>query len=246
MTHPLGRTLEHDPRSWDFQHPRGELVRKNVFHALNAPHLDQGRVGSCEGNTAAEWLNCAKALKNRRAYNAKIADPRYSDYLKERDAVRLYSAATNLDNDQIPGHYPPSDTGTSGVGIAKALQNAGAITRYNWTFTWASFLAALQLQPVMLGTNWYDSMFEVTSTGYVVTPKRSKANPVQPVGGHAYLAHVLDFKNERIGCTQHWVNDDGTPWGVKIGGYWGFWLDFLDAEQLLINEQGDSLVPVLM
>ena len=243
--HLLGRTLEHDPASWNYAHTQGLVVKRNVYHTLNAPHLNQKRIGSCEGNTAAEFLNCAKALKNRQAYNDhdNLLGIQRSLYLDEADAVRLYSAATHLDNDGIPGVYPPTDTGTSGVGIAKALQQAGALSRYNWTFTWGAFLAALQAQPVMLGTNWYESMFEVTSKGYVVPPK---SKLVDPDGGHAYLAHVLDWTHFRVGCTNHWVNDDETPWGPKIGGYHGFWIDFLDLQRLLIHEQGDSLVPVLM
>lgn len=243
--HLLGRTLEHDPASWNYRHPARKLTKRNVFHTLNGPHLNQMDVGSCEGNTAAEWLNCAKALKNRQAFNTKDGLPstHRSLYLNEDDAVRLYSSATRLDDDGIPGHYPPSDTGTSGVGIAKALQQAGGLAQYNWTFSWETFLAALETQPVMLGTNWYDSMFNIDTYGYVVSPKPG----AQPSGGHAYLAFVLDYTHTRVGCTNHWVNNDGTPWGKRIGGHDGcFWLSFPAAERLLINEQGDSLVPVLM
>lgn len=239
--HLLGRTLEHDPASRNYEHPVRRLTRpRNVTHTLNAPTMDQGQVGSCEGNTAAEFLNCAKAVRNRIAYN-KADDSRFDgrSYLDQIDAVDLYSVATLLDNDHIPGIYPPTDTGTSGVGIAKAVRNAGGLERYEWTFTWEAFLATLQRQPVMLGTHWYQSMFETDSKGYVVPPRPGD----QPVGGHAYLGFKFDWINQRAGCTNHWTED----WGIRIAGHGGrFWISFDLLEQLLIHEQGDSLVPVLL
>lgn len=238
--HLLGRTLEHDPLSRNFEHPVRRLTQyRNVTHTLNAPTLDQGNVGSCEGNTAVEFVNCAKMLTNRRAFWAHRRareSATKSSYLTERDAVRLYSDATTRDDDGIPGEYPPEDTGTSGVGIAKAMQAAGALERYNWTFTWEAFLATLGSQPIMLGTNWTNDMFEPDSRGYV--------HPTGDIaGGHAYLAFKLDWTNQRIGCTNHWTDQ----WGIPIAGHGGrFWISFDDLEELLIHQQGDSLVPVLM
>lgn len=241
--HLLGRNLERDERSRAFKHSVEKIVRKrNVVHTLSMPHLDQGNIGSCEGNTAMEFLGTAKALRNRRAYWAtKIGSRGKTSYPTEREAVEAYGLATTLDNDQIPGRYPPSDTGTSGLGIAKAMQQLGAIRNYNWTFTFEAFLATLQTRPIMLGTNWYQSMFEVTDAGFV------HVQGSNAVGGHAYLAYAVDFTHERVGCTNHWRNEDGTLWGVKIGEHNGsFWICFNDLERILIKEQGDSLVPVLM
>lgn len=233
-THLLGRTVEHDPASRNFEHPARRVTRKrNVVHTLNAPTLDQGDVGSCEGNTGVEWLNTSAAIANRRAF--WTARGRHTNtYLGEPEAVELYSAATRLDDDGIATQYPPVDGGTSGVGIAKAMQAAGAITGYDWTFSFEAYLAALQERAVMLGTNWYDSMFDPNASG-VVTIGRGD---LYPVGGHAYLSIALDWTHERIGCQNHWKD-----WGTRIGGRPGrFWLPFTVAERLLA-EQGDSLLP---
>ncbi len=241
--HLLGRTVEHDPRNWDHQHPRKIIAKRNVIHTLGAPCLDQDDVGSCEGNTAAEFLNSAKAINNRRRFWHNLApksggSSRDKAYLSETHAVGLYSKATTLDNDEIPGVYPPTDTGTSGVGIAKAMKAFGGITQYNWTFSFDAFLAALQTQPVMLGTNWYQDMFDPDAKGYVQPAMRDQ----DPAGGHAYLALALDWRNERVGCQNHWADS----WGVKIGGKPGrFWVKF-PVMQRLLAERGDSLVPVLM
>lgn len=236
---PLGRTLEHDPLSKRYVHPYRATPPRSVTHALNAPPLNQGQLGSCEGNSGAELLNTARALRNRRAFNKHIGISSTA-FLDEVDAVQLYSKATTLDggSDGIAGQYPPTDTGTSGLGIAKALQFYGAVAQYNWTFTWTAFLTALTQQPVMLGTNWYESMFNTTDHGYVVAPRPRD----EPVGGHAYLAFAVNFATESVGCTNHW----GTDWGTTIGGYKGsFWIPFTTLQRLLIREQGDSLVPVL-
>jgi hypothetical protein len=241
--HPLGRNKEHDPASRAYQVAHKLLVKHNVTH-LVGPHLDQADLGSCEGNTANEWLNWNKALPNRIRFNNTIRRPGSSRLrTTEEQAVLLYGKATHLDNDQIPGYYPPTDTGTSAVGVAKAMQFYAAIDGYDWTFDFESFLGQLQKTPVMLGTNWYAGMFEINAQGFVA-PSPSDQDPD---GGHAYLAHALDYAHERVGCTNHWVNDDGTPWGVRIGNHDGsFWIKMGMLEQLLIHEQGESMVPRLL
>lgn len=248
--HLLGRTLEHDPASRGYEHHIRRITKpRNKTHLLAGPHLNQADLGSCEGNTSAEFLNCGMALKNRKLFNDR--NPRSGQasvfagnkFLTEDQAVDLYSKATTLDNDEIPGHYPPTDTGTSGNGIAKAMRAMGGLQTYNWTFTWDAFLATLQTQPIMLGLNWYTDMFDTDSKGRV-----HRGGKVE--GGHAILAFSVQFTGShaaQVGCTNHWVNDDGSIWGVKIGKHEGcFWISFADLEQLLIHEQGDSLVPVLM
>lgn len=245
--HLLGRNLEHDPRSRNFRATVRPAILHPVTHSIRSPHLDQADIGSCEGDTGAEWLNCTKAIRNRIAFwNAKMVGAKsIRRYLGEGDALALYSKATQLDNDDIPGTYPPEDTGTSGVGIAKAMVAMGAIERYTWTFTMSDFLGVLQRQPVMIGINWYDSMFEHDRGGFVIEPKSS----ADPVGGHAVLAFSMRnlYSDEaKIGFTNHWVNDDGTPWGVRIGETDGaFWMRAKFFQELLIHQKGDSLVPVI-
>lgn len=246
--HLLGRNREHDPRSWNYRVTAPTVVTfPGVIHTLAAPPLDQGDIGSCEGNTAAEFLNCGKAIRNRQAFWVGRGAPptkgfNTRKYLAEINAVTLYEAATRLDNDDIPGTYPPIDTGTSGVGVAKAMKQYGAIDEYGWTFTFKDFMSVLQLQPVMLGTNWYESMMEVTNRGFVVGPGVG----AEPAGGHAFLAFAYSSRRDAVGCTNHWTNDDGTPWGIQIGQHRGcFWITTEFLEQLLIREQGESLVPKL-
>lgn len=231
--HLLGRTVEHDPHNWAYRSAvRRVQARRNIIHDCRAPILDQGELGSCGGNTAVEWLNCGVALGNRmqtKLNGIVRRHPKY--YLTEPDAVEMYSAATQLDDDGIPGKYPPSDTGTSAVGLGKAMVLFDSITVYNWTFTFESFLANLQQQPIMVGTNWYESMFDPNASGYVVPLG------TDPAGGHEYLARGVSFTQQYILCRNHWTKD----WGVKGE----FKISFGNMNRLL-NEQGDSLVPGLI
>jgi hypothetical protein len=225
--HLLGRTLEHDPRSRNYAFARRTVAKPVNRLWASGPVLDQGEIGSCEGNTGAEWLNSALNAGNRAAFNAKLKRTK-GRYLAEPDAVSLYSVATHVDDDGIDTVYPPDDTGTSAVGIAKAMKAAGAITGYQWTFGWDHFLAAIDVGPVMLGTNWYSGMFDVNKQGYVEISG-------DLAGGHAYLGKGIDYKNERVRCRNHWTKQ----WGLAGE----FYLSFKTLQRLL-NEQGDVLIPV--
>ena len=190
----------------------------------------QGDLGSCVGNSAAEWLNCGVAVKNRRSGKAdKRRTP--TSYLKEDDAVEIYSTATQFD--EWPEQYPPSDTGTSGLGAAKALQHLGFITAYQHTFTFESFLATLQAQPVMVGFNWYSGFMETDRSGYI----RMGDKDTDPIGGHEVLARGVDYTHRRVQCRNHWTQ--------KWGRNGEFYIDF-DLMERLLKEDGDVLAPVVM
>lgn len=236
--HLLGRTVEHDPRNRDYPFPVRKIVKPvSRLWSCDAPILDQGDIGSCEGNTAVEWLNSGVNQSNRRAYNLKqmsLRNPTLdrgvgsSRYLIEKDAVTMYSKATQLDDDGIPGFYPQEDTGTSAVGIAKSMKEYGAITAYQWTFGWEHFIAAIDHGPVMLGTNWTMGMFDPDRNGYV-------EDTGEWAGEHAYLGRGIDYKNQRVRCRNHWTSQ----WGAKGD----FYLRFATLQRLLAD-QGDVLVPV--
>ena len=226
--HLLGRTVEHDPASKDFPYPKRTVAKPvSVTWPLSAPILDQGSLGSCEGNTAIEWLNSDIAVKNRKRSTFKSHDTK--GFLNEIDAVQVYAKATRLDEDTTAA-YPPDDTGTSAVGIAKAMKFFKAIDSYTWSFGWDHFVAAIAHQPVMLGTNWYASMFDPAKDGTVTISGENQ-------GGHAYLARGIDYEHQRVLCRNHWTAD----WGIRGE----FYLSFATLQRLL-SEQGDVLVPTLL
>src|SRR3982750_980861 len=105
----LGRHVEHDPRSRDYDITRTAPVDiRPVDWARHSPILDQGQLGSCAGNAMAGWLACEPHCTNERE----------GGRWAEGEAVELYSLATQMD--PYPGVFPPDDTGTSGNAVAKA------------------------------------------------------------------------------------------------------------------------------
>ena len=146
--------------------------------------------------------------------------------LVEADAVALYSRATVLDG--FPGEYPPDDTGSSGLAVAKAAVERGFVSAYNHAFGLDHALAALVLSPVIVGTNWYESMFTPDASGFV-RPSGAIA------GGHEYALIGLDPVKSRVTAINSW----GPGWGNQGR----FFLSFADLGRLL-DESGDVVVPV--
>ncbi|MFE2850549.1 C1 family peptidase [Streptomyces lavendulae] len=232
----LGRHVEHDPRSLAYAHgvlPKSAI--KPVNWARRIPVLDQGQLGSCTGNAGTGLLGTDSAARRGRtsvtittaaakASHGQIAVGEH--VLDEAFAVALYSLASVLDS--VPGQYPPTDTGSSGIGVAKALQALGLATRYTHAFSLAALDGALQTGPVMIGIPWLNSMFEPAADGRIVVDRSSGV-----ARGHEVELTRYD------GADEYWItNSWGTSWGVAGSGY-------LSASDLtwLLSQQGDVTVP---
>lgn len=164
---PLGRKVNHDPRSLAYPAlvPAAAPL-KPVSHKHYGPVLDQGNIGSCTGNAAAQTMNTRPFHKP------------FSAYLTETDALEIYTMATKIDPFQ--GEFPAQDTGSDGLSVAKVLRQQGRITSYGHGFGIDHVRAALQLGPALVGTNWYESMFHPDAKGRV-EPSGNVA------GGHEYV-----------------------------------------------------------
>jgi hypothetical protein len=223
----LGRRVEHDPRSLAYAHgvlPKAAI--KSVDWTRRAPIFDQGQVGSCTGNAAAGLVGTDSAT---RSGLTSVTPPEGGVVPVDEDlAVRVYKLATQLDS--IKGTYLPDDTGSSGIGAAKALVKLGLATKYTHAFSIDAVKSALQTGPVMVGTVWLESMFNVSAaTGFVDVIHNS---PV--AGGHEYVisAYSADTKSFRMD------NSWGESWGLN-GSAW-----LLDTDvQWLLSQQGDVTVP---
>lgn len=170
--------------------------------------------GNCTGNAMAQALNTHPLHRAR------------TPYLTEADAVKLYSAATNLDD--VPGAYPPQDTGSSGLAVAKAAQQAGYISAYTHAFGIDHVLAALMNGPLLVGTSWTQDMF-TPDARHFVRPTGAVA------GGHEYL--LLGVNVERGYLT--FLNS----WGTSFGDRGRFHMTIDDFAGLLAD-QGDAVQPV--
>jgi hypothetical protein len=211
---PLGRHVEHDPLSKLYRAARAPVL-KTVKHARQAPVWDQGDLGDCTGNAMAGAL-----------MTDPLRQPSWS--FDEKTARDLYSAATHLDG--IAGVWPPTDTGSSGLAVAKAAKAAGYISAYHHAFGLQHALEALVLTPVIVGIDWLDTFDKPDRNGQVHVTSHSQVR-----GGHEIEAFGLDVDMKTVWFYNSW----GPEWGLQ-GSFSLSWHDL----DLLLQAQGDVTVAV--
>jgi len=225
----LGRHVRHDPRSLRYQvaaKSTGTLM--SVRHARTIPVLDQGDLGSCTGNATEGALGTSPFIEA--IPTTVLGRPTGNAQVDEDQAIALYSAATVLDD--YDGGYPPTDTGSDGLSVAKAALAAGLISGYQHATSLDAALAALEARPVIAGINWYDSFDSPLPSGFMTI-----TNGAQVRGGHEVCLDELDVENRRVWLTNSW----GGTWGL-LGRACLSWDDF----GRLLGEQGDvtAFVPL--
>lgn len=215
----LGRHVNHDVRSLGFLHQRTRATVVTVTWARLIAILNQGSLGSCVGNAGVG------SLGTQPIYTALPVD---HPALDEPLAVDVYSAATQID--PFSGAYPPDDTGTDGVSVAKILHKRGLISGYTHCLDLPTALDALMKGPVWFGINWYSSFDTPDATGLI-----SIAQDAYVRGGHEILARGVDADNAVVFCDNSW----GADWGVN-----GSFRISFDTLTRLLSEGGDCTVPV--
>lgn len=220
----LGRHVRHDPRSLRYLYPAHEVAGLvSVRHKRVIPVLDQGDLGSCTGNAAEGCVGTEPLWSVIAAPERPWPEDAAKD---EEQAVALYSAATRLD--EFDGSYPPDDTGSSGLAVAKAAKAAGLISGYTHCTSLDSALKALSQQPVIAGINWYDSFDYPLPSGFMTITTGAQVR-----GGHEICVDELDVDERRVWFTNSW----GTGWGAE-GRACLSWDDF----ERLLHEDGDVTV----
>lgn len=192
LPYPLGRHVEHDPRSRRFSFEAATaLPNYSVTHPRRTPIFDQGNLGSCTGMAMAGWLGTDPAGDSTASYSL---------------AVELYSEATRLDI--WDGEWPPDDTGSSGNAVAKAARNRGLISGWQHAFTFDVVLAAVVTAPIIVGVPWHEPMFYPLESGYLDCGG-------DVVGGHEVLIRGIDPRKRHVLADNSW----GTSWG-RDGRFW--------------------------
>lgn len=171
---------------------------------------DQGETPHCVGYAWTHWLHAGPTTQPN---PAPVVDPSL-----------VYREAQDFDE------WPGSDyEGTSVRGGAKAIQSHGLITEYRWASTVNEVVKAiLELGPVVVGTDWFESMFYPDSRGQITVDGG-------PVGGHAYLLYGVNTVTRKFAALNSW------------GEYWGrngtFTIKIDDMGKLLARD-GEACLAV--
>ncbi|MDI3315888.1 MAG: C1 family peptidase [Mycobacterium sp.] len=198
--------------------PRRAVRIQTVRHEEFVPVFDQGQLGSCTANAALGCLVTAPFGRPGVSYT-------------EADAVALYELETKIDNSQIPGSYPPEDTGSTGPWSMEALKKQGKIRSYQHTTSLHTALALLNDGPISIGVSWFNSMFEPDSAHTIHVDPDSGLG-----GGHQVCVVADDVEEQRVLIRNSW----GPSWGDQ-GHAWLSWSDL----EWLLAEGGDVVQPVI-
>ena len=218
----LGRHVEHDPRSRNYATSFKSFKLKTTVFKINIPVLDQGSVGSCTGNAALACIGSSPFYSTLPKTNAMY--PNQNAAYDERIAVNIYKAATKVDD--VYGVYPPDDTGSTGLAVAKVFKRAGLISSYQHAFSLEQALLAISNGPVITGVNWYEGFDYPDMNGRVSIDGEVR-------GGHEFLLYGLDVRNQLVLARNSW----GKSWGNK-GNFSFSWDDF----ERLLDEYGDVTI----
>lgn len=155
--------------------------------------LDQGNTGTCTGHAGAHFIHCSPIA------HRKFIDP----FLLYREAVLLDEYP---DNDlDATRENKDLQAGSSGTGVAKALEHRGTISEYLWAQRFEDAITwVLTRGPVMVGSNWYSSMMTPTPAGYLTVQGGASI-----VGGHEWLIRGVDKKRGLALMVNSW----GGGWG---------------------------------
>ncbi|MFH8294957.1 hypothetical protein [Streptomyces sp. NPDC018059] len=254
--HPaLGRHQVLDARSLAYrQHYGGELLRpvrwQPAIPVLNQQNLiaqgictsavvpgapDVDAVGSCTANAAAVALSVALDPADLEEAGLPGDDAAEA----ERWALRLYAKATAVD-EFVPYQWPPADSGSSGLGVARALKASGLITSYTHALDATALAAALQNGPVLVGLPWFNAWSTPGRDGFVDTVPYWRTSGL--AGGHEVCAtgleEVAQYNSGRV-IPERTVLRLRNSWGQDWGQGGDFFLHL--STYIALHEQVDAI-----
>lgn len=214
---PLGRHQAHDERSRAYALPARALPTAPVMHERHIAVFDQGDLGCC---TAAAQLGMLATgpLDLRKRFTLA-------------DVHAFYHDETVADEADIPGVWPPEDTGSAGIYACKVSRARGWISAYQHAFSPTTAIGWLGHQPMSIGIPWLNSMFDLAKGNIISVDRRSGV-----AGGHQVCADGVDPMHSMIRITNSW----GTGWG----DHGRAWMRYSDLAWLL-GQGGDAVTCTL-
>lgn len=161
-------------------------------------YVDQGNIGACVG---ASWRHFLSAMPVKQSKGGTFMD--------------IYHGAQR--HDEWPGdNYEGS---TVRAGAEYLMDELKLVKSYKWAYSTDDVLNALgHLGPVVMGTDWHQSMFTPDKEGIIRVKGKS-------VGGHAYM--IRRYTDKRGLAMIH--NSWNRTWGVNGCA----WIPYEDLETLL-------------
>ncbi len=202
----LGRRHAVDSRDYRLSRiPMALLPERNYFLPVPLP-LDQGETPHCVEYATRHKLLSVPVKQN----------------LTGLQDGRLYHEAQLIDE------WPGEDyDGTSVRAGMKIAQQWGMVSSYWFCYNTLEIRQVLYrgVGPIILGTNWYEDMFDPDAEGYANIGG-------QVAGGHAYILFGYSLARRAYRCLNSW----GQEWGQRGR----FWLSE-ETLRILLSEQGDAV-----
>lgn len=216
--------------------PRDLYLRTPVIRGLRAkadltrlmPQLDQGDLGSCGPNSAAELIY-ADMLQKGPVY----VPSRLFIYWWTREVMGTLTEDSGVDNRSmlsalhqfgyIAETEYPYDIAKFAAHPPKALfQEAKKYVIHNYKAVPQQLdvmkaCIDISAKPFVFGFDVFQSMMSdaVAETGVVLMPRTHET----PIGGHDVTFCGYDDKLQLFTFKNHWRNSDGTYWGKNGFGY---------------------------
>jgi hypothetical protein len=142
-----------------------------------------------------------------------------------RDPAAHYAAIQA--RDKAAGRDYGVDGGATSLAMAKELVALGWCGEYRWGKSLAELVAALVVEPVILGVDWLTNMFSPDSSGRI----RARG---QMEGGHEIVADGINLAARTVRLHNTWSRS----WGR--GGFCT--ISFDDLQMLIEQRHGDVLL----
>jgi Papain family cysteine protease len=208
MNYGLGRKHAPDPRDMAHLLSVPLSLRTSRFWWGYRTRLDQGNTSEC---VAYSWSHFI--IDSPTTHNQPLISPHV-----------LYTEAQKVDEWDGENY-----DGTSVRAGAKVLQTHGEIGAYKWAFDLTTIInCILEQGPVVVGTNWYNSMFTPDSNNFLVVAPTSLV-----AGGHAYKLDGVNVPKEFFRMKNSW----GIGWGRS-----GFARIHFSTMERLISEDGEACI----